>query len=128
YDSAHLVPLREEDFETVYAGFEQLADHGGGELGVGVHHHFAGGHVDDIGGHESAFQIVGGHFDLRHLRLEDFLHQRTGDFLALSDDGFAALGDGMRELHPEQAVGNLPEKFFVFNDDLIDVVKGLENF
>ena len=40
---------------------------------------FAGRHVDHVGGHVGAFEIVGRDFDLLDLRLLDFLEERRGD-------------------------------------------------
>ncbi len=83
---ADFVALGEEDFETVDAGFDELADDGGRQFLIGVDHDFAGRHIDHVGGDESAFQIVGGHFDLRDLVLDDLLHQAGGDLAALRHD------------------------------------------
>ena len=49
----------------------------GGQLAVGVDQHFAGGHVDHVGGDVGAFQIVGRDFHLLDLGLLDFLEQRA---------------------------------------------------
>src|SRR6185369_12176027 len=72
-------------------------------------------------------KVVRRNLDLRDLGFDDLLHQGSGNFFALPDDGFAALGDGVRQLHAEQAVGNLPIKLLVLNGDLVDAVEGLEN-
>jgi hypothetical protein len=55
--------------KLVDAGFDQLADHGGRQFLIGVDHHFAGRHIDHVGGDEGAFQIVDGDFDLAILFL-----------------------------------------------------------
>src|SRR5207247_10437506 len=112
--------------DAFIAGSDQLADFAGVQLDIGVPYHLAGGHVDHISRHERAFEIVGGDLDLRNLRLQDLLHQRWSDLLALADNGFAALGDGVRQLQALQAVGDLPEQLLVFDVDLVDAVEGLQ--
>ena len=87
--------------------------------------HFAGRHVDHVGGHVGAFEVVRRDLDLRDLGLDDLLHQRRRDLLALRDDGVSALGaDRMGQFHPEQAVGDLPEELLVLDDDLVDAIEG----
>ena len=88
-DVAGVVALREEDLEGRDAVFHQLVDRGG-ELVVGFHQHFAGGHVDHVGGDEGALQIGAVDFHLLDLGLLDRFEQRLGDLAALRNDGFVA--------------------------------------
>src|SRR5579864_2100257 len=121
---AHVVALGKEYFEAFDTGFDQLGDDGGGQLLVGVDDHLAGRHVHHIRRNVGAFQIVGRDFHLLDARLLDFLHQRRRDFLALPDDGLAALGaDGVRKLEPDQAVVYYPIQLLVFDVDLVDPVE-----
>jgi hypothetical protein len=65
----HVVALGEEQIELHHARIENLGQLVGGQLGVGFEQHFAGGRVNHVAGHPSAFQIRDIHFDLRNLRL-----------------------------------------------------------
>ena len=75
-DVADFVELGEEHVEVVDAGFDQLADDGRGQLVIGLDQHFAGRHVDHVGGDVGAFEIVGRDFHLLDLGLLDFLVRR----------------------------------------------------
>ena len=106
------------------AGFDQLADNGGGQFLIGVDHHFAGRHIDHVGGDEGAFEIVDGDFDLRDLVLDDF---RIRPAVILRPCGTTAspafVVDGVRQLQADQVVVDLPEQFGVFDADLRDAVE-----
>ncbi len=100
----------------------------GGQFLIGVDHDFAGGHVDDVGSDEGAFEIVDRDFNLRDLVLDDFLHQAGGDFAALRDNGFAGLVvNGVGKLQADQAVVNLPLKFGVLDVDFGDAIERAKN-
>ena len=70
---ADFVALREEDFEASMPASISLPIAVVGQLAVGVDQHFAGGHVDHVGGDVGAFEIVRRDFHLLDLRLLDFL-------------------------------------------------------
>ena len=95
---------------------------------IGFHQHFAGGHVDDVGGDEGALQIGAIDFHLLDLGLENRFVHDFGDLAALRNDGFVLGADGFRKLQADQAVGNLPEQLLVLDTDFADVVERLENF
>ena len=125
---AHIVALREEDFELGDAGFDQLAQHGRRQLAVGVDHDFAGGHIHHVGDHVRAFQIVGRDFHLLDLGLVNFLVQGAGDLLALPDHRVAALGgDGVRKLQAGQVLIHVPEQLLVLDLHLADAVERAQN-
>ena len=100
----------------------------GSQFLIGVDHHFAGRHIDHVGGDEGAFEIVRGNFDVRDLVLQDFAHQARGDFAALRHDGFAGLVvDGVRKLQADEVLVDIPEQFAVFDLDLADAVERAED-
>ena len=74
---ADVVALREEHFERRDAGFDQLAIDGGGQFLVGLHQHFAGGHVDHVGGDVGAFQIGAVDLHLLDLGLQNRFVKRS---------------------------------------------------
>ena len=107
---AAIVALGEKDFERFNAGLDQLADQGGSQFLVGIHHHFAGRHVDDIGRNEGAFEVVGRNFRRRDTMLADFPHQACGDLAALGHNHVARrVHNRVRQLQPVQAVINIPQ-------------------
>src|ERR1035437_3857973 len=125
---AHVVALREEDFELVDAGFDELAQHDRRQFAVGVDHDFAGGHIHHVGDDIRAFDIVGRDFHLLDLGLEEFLVERGGDLLALSHHRLAALGgDGMRKLQARQVLIHVPEQLLVADFHLADAVERAQN-
>src|ERR1039458_215672 len=126
--TADVVALREENFELVDAGFDQLAQHRRRQLAVGVDHDFAGGHVHHVGDHVRAFHIVGRDFHLLDLGFEKFLVQRGGDLLALSHHRIAALGgDGVRKLQAGEILIHVPEQLLVADFHFADAVEGAQN-
>ena len=97
---------------------------GSRQLLVGLDQNFAGLHVDHVGGHVGALEVVGADLDLLDLGLLDFLEEGRGDLAALRDDGVAALGvDGVRELQADQRVGDLPEDLLVLQVDFGELVE-----
>src|ERR1017187_1769857 len=126
--AADVVALREENFELVDAGFDQLAQHRRRQFAVGVDHDFAGGHIHHVGDHVRAFDIVGRDLHLLDLGLEKFLVNRRGDLLALSHHRIAAFGgDGMRELQAGEILIHVPEQLFVADLHLADAVECAQN-
>ncbi len=72
---ADIVALGEEHFERSDPVVHQLVDVG--QLVIGFHQHFAGRHVDHVGGDEGAFQIGAIHFHLLDLGFENRFVQAT---------------------------------------------------
>ena len=65
-----------------------------------------------------------GHFHLRDLVLDDFLHQAGGDLAALRHHGFARLVvDGVRELQADQVVVDIPESLLSLMRTFADAVE-----
>ena len=123
---ARVVALGEEHLERRDAVVHHLIDVG--ELLIGFHQHFAGGHVDHVGGDIGALQVGAIDFHLLDLGLENRFVKRLGDLAALRNDGFVLGRDGFGELQADQAVGNLPEQLLVLDGDFADVVERLQDF
>src|SRR5579862_148980 len=121
------VELGEEYIEGRNLRLNQLGDDGGRQLVVGFDQNFAGFHLDHVGRDVGAFEIVGRDFHLLDLGLLDVLINAIGDLAALGDDGFAALGDGVRKLVADQAVGDFPEQLLVLDNDVVALVKTAQN-
>ena len=63
-DVAHVVAIGEEDLEAGCAARQHLVQAIGGQLHVGLHHHFAGVQVHHVGRGQRAIQFGGLHFNL----------------------------------------------------------------
>ena len=127
---AGIVPFGEEHLQFRNSGIQNGVQGAGGNFAIGFEQHLSRGGVNDIGGGETTFQIVGSHFHLGDLGLLDFLEGRRRNLSSGRHQRFMRAGviDTLGDPVVNQSLGDFPEQLAVFERNLLDLVEGLDDF
>ena len=105
----------------------------GGQLDVGLDHHFAGCQIDYIGSSQCAIQLGGFHFDLLNSRCAQRLQRAGCDFASGVRNLFALVQYRMRRLGAHQVSGHMrilrdrPLQLAVGDVQPVHGIEGLQN-
>ena len=101
-DVAHVVAIGEEDLKRRCARGQHLVQPVGGQLHVGLHHHFAGGRIHHVGRGHRAIELGGFNFHLVNARGTQRLQRMRRDLAPGVRNLFLAVQNGVRRLYANQ--------------------------